>query len=255
MMSAERVDLTMYNPKDDLIILQEYDLIITRDGGVCGITNNHWRKVKDNGTINIKHGDKIIKCNVALEIAKRWIPKLSDDKLHLVRKDESKPHSVDNLAWAISSKYLNGKKIGMATILEEYKKDGRHWVLTQCECGNTKDWRLDHLRRSPLGSCGCIKSNVGRRKSNTNKRYKLKPQDVVDLELLEKFNSLDDTQVTVCKDWDPDIKGYASFANHAYRNGYGDGKVLRRSNKSKGLILSNTVWIDHYKGYDPKNYR
>lgn len=62
---------------------------------------------------------------------------------------------------------LTGQRFGKLTVIKEAgrEKKGVVW-LCQCDCGNTKTVRSDHLRSGDVTSCGC-----GRMKDMTGMKF------------------------------------------------------------------------------------
>lgn len=68
---------------------------------------------------------------------------------------------------------LSGKKFNRLTVLRPVKKYDRTYLLCQCECGNTKEVKMSHVRSGNIKSCGCLNiEKLKSRKGNVSKLLK-----------------------------------------------------------------------------------
>lgn len=54
-----------------------------------------------------------------------------------------------------------GDKIGRLTIKERAKR--QYYFICECECGNLKEVRSDHLKNERIRSCGCLQKETSKR--------------------------------------------------------------------------------------------
>jgi hypothetical protein len=65
---------------------------------------------------------------------------------------------------------LLGERFGRLLVIEEaeYKKNnGKYWKC-KCDCGNEKKIRVHSLRSGLTQSCGCLKSDLARKRTGVN---------------------------------------------------------------------------------------
>lgn len=160
-------------------------------------------------------------------------------------------------------KTLLGKKIGKLIVLEE-SKTRNNYFLCQCECGNLKEIRKDHLKRGEIKSCGCLlkKDNM---KTETRKKVmnqlKIKNQKYNNLSHTKLYRVWYDIKrkccdknyfkykwygargIKICSEWEND---FLNFYNWAINNGF-DGKLDWRK--------CTIDRIDNNGNYEPNNCR
>ena len=59
-------------------------------------------------------------------------------------------------------------------ISHRIRKNNQTYYLCECECGNQKEIRVDHLKRGEIRSCGCLQKEAARKakeKDITNQRF------------------------------------------------------------------------------------
>lgn len=60
---------------------------------------------------------------------------------------------------------LTGKKFNFLTVIErDFSRKGVYW-LCQCDCGNIKSIRNDHLKEGRVKSCGCYNKKYASERS------------------------------------------------------------------------------------------
>lgn len=68
-----------------------------------------------------------------------------------------------------------GKKFNRLTVISDpIRRNGKIFYLCQCECGNTKEIRIDHLKNGDTQSCGCLQKERASQKLTqdlTGNRY------------------------------------------------------------------------------------
>lgn len=135
-----------------------------------------------------------------------------------------------------------GEKYGRWTVIGNSEK--KNYSVCECQCGNIRDVRNDHLKEGRSQSCGCIKKekhpwiykgHPDRRQLNhiyggmMARCYR---------EKADAYPRYGGKGIIVCDEWK---NSFDAFANWAYSNGY-----------QKGLSLDR---IDNEKGYSPSNCR
>ena len=70
---------------------------------------------------------------------------------------------------------LVGDKFNRLTVLKPIKKHDRTYLVCECECGNTKEIKMSHLKSGRTKSCGCL--NVEKLKERKGQVSKLLKPD------------------------------------------------------------------------------
>lgn len=116
----------------------------------------------------------------------------------------------------------------------------RHWFLCQCDCGNTKEIRWNHIcttEKRKIKSCGCARSPHGFSKHPAYTHYKnmiarVHHPDPIRHKQYIAYN------IGICKEWEGHPENFCKWADE---NGF-----------KKGLTLDR---IDGYSDYSPENCR
>lgn len=121
-----------------------------------------------------------------------------------------------------------GDVFGMLTVTDEPIHNTENirsawYILTKCECGNTKELRVDHLLKKETVSCGCIT-----RTRNRLSGHKLFPvwQSMISRCYKPKnhrYEYYGGDGVEVCDEW---RTNFIAFFNWAIANGWKEGLQL-----------------------------
>ncbi|MGL6174834.1 MAG: hypothetical protein ACRC1P_09555 [Cellulosilyticaceae bacterium] len=106
----------------------------------------------------------------------------------------------------MSRESFAGKKFGRLIILADAEDRGKHrFVLCKCDCGTTKEIRLDRIKLGRVRSCGCLRREMRSAAiKNPNKPKRLKEGSPELLEIrrkhlieLGKKNLIDGTNISL----------------------------------------------------------
>lgn len=157
---------------------------------------------------------------------------------------------------------LTNKKFGKLTVLKlqekrplTYKGGKRgfaYYWLCQCECGNKKIIRQDHIIKNGTLSCGCLQKQIAREKClQNNKTHELSHHKLYKIYYNIKSRCYNPkTQnyylyggrgIKMCKDW---YKDFFSFYTWAINNDYKEDLTIDRIDVNKDYEPNNCRWID-----------
>ena len=141
-----------------------------------------------------------------------------------------------------------GKRFGLLVVQDIFEKDGEHFVLLNCDCGNTKIHKYSSFKVSKPTHCGCKNANAtdGMSKTNLYSSWNgMKNRCNLPKGHHKKYYY--DNGIKYCEEWSK----FENFRDWALNNGYIDGYTLERIDNSKGYCPANCKWIP--KKEQPKN--
>lgn len=142
-----------------------------------------------------------------------------------------------------------GKRYGRWTVisLSERTNPIRCRVLVKCECGVEKSINLSVLKNGKSRSCGCLKADSIRQRSNYH-GLKNTPLYSVWVNMKtrcynkknEKFACYGGRGITVCNEWKHDFMEFRKFA---IENGWNETLQIDRKNNDKGYSPKNCRFV------------
>lgn len=143
---------------------------------------------------------------------------------------------------------LTGQKFGRLTVIKRDKNDNRgqtRW-LCQCQCGNLKIVRANHLKSGKIKSCGCYNIEILKKRSKTHGLIKTRIYSIWNRMKQRCTNPNNSAYknyggrgITICQEW---IDDFLNFYNWAIANGYRDDLSIDRINNNKGYYPENCKW-------------
>lgn len=147
---------------------------------------------------------------------------------------------------------LTGKVFGRWTVLQfdRVARNGDSCWVCECICGTVKSVNGYHLRSGRSTSCGCLSSELARKRKpalkhglkKTNPRLYRIWQCMLNRCRREKdvcFNAYGGRGISVCEQW----HSFQAFYEWAMDNGYSDNLTIDRINVDGNYEPSNCQWI------------
>lgn len=143
---------------------------------------------------------------------------------------------------------LTGQRFGRLTVLckDDSDKQGRMW-LCQCDCGNKKSVRVDHLKNGATTSCGCYSREVASKRNKTHGMTKT-PEYSVYKHMIARCERPSDKRfycygargIKVCERWRGE-NGFQNFIADVGRRPV-RGYSIDRINNDGNYEPSNCKW-------------
>lgn len=122
----------------------------------------------------------------------------------------------------------------------------RRYGTFQCDCGNTKEIRIDQVLSGTTKSCGCLykkrKNDVGLSSCAYEKLYNVWSNMIKRCynENSDRYSTYGERGIAVCEEWKNDFK---LFAKWAVENGWKPSLSIERSNVDIGYCPENCTFI------------
>lgn len=143
---------------------------------------------------------------------------------------------------------IKGRKFGKLTVIDlAYIKNHKTFWLCNCDCGNTKVIRKDHLLSGETRSCGCLEKENRKKlafqtthgQSQTHLYYVWNTmRQRCNNPHVSEYHNYGGRGIKVCSAWN---NNFELFYKWATSNGYKQGLTIDR--------------IDNYGNYEPDNCR
>jgi hypothetical protein len=146
-----------------------------------------------------------------------------------------------------------GEKHGKLTILSvDGTKNGKSFVLCQCDCGNQKVINLANiLKKNDTKSCGCLKAA---RNLTGNPKHGIRYHRLYEILMgmkkrcynknAKSYKNYGGRGIVICKEWLNDIN---KFYNWSLENGYKDSLTIERINNDGNYEPDNCTFIPKSK--------
>lgn len=140
-----------------------------------------------------------------------------------------------------------GEKYGRLTIAEKISKLK---VKAVCDCGNTKEYYWNNIKRGLTTSCGCFKNEETKKRNIANAKYgqSRHPLRGVWGNMMDRCYKENDLSyinyggrgISICDEWKKD---FMTFFNWALLNGYKSGLEIDRENNNGNYEPSNCRFV------------